>query len=290
VPAFRWFSVLAANAIALGVDPLGLTDGHHAPLLGTDSHEAKPCVDRSNGKGIGVFFEGFVFIEDLSLKIKWGGRFESWSVIPKLYEEYEGIEKLGQASSVESFMENVYSAKFFVCNAYCKESGERAKEFRRNWHSASRCEDLPDLPCRVPIDIFGYSRGGIKAMTLAHLLNDEGCTCNYPINGNPVKIRNIPIRFLGLIDPVNAGLGVNTGIGTGFKQTVPPNVQGGYWAWAGRTDWPRPWDWGVWGWIWPHTIPDQSYPTLNHAGMRGDLGVHRDMKSRAEDAGVKFRK
>ena len=95
-----------------------------------------------------------------------------------------------------------------------------------------------------PVDIFGWSRGAIAALTLAEKLNTEGCTCRTKCtrttrdctskDGKALftettttfvavsTIKPVPVRFLGLLDPVNTG-GAQM-IGTNAS-TVPSNVQ-----------------------------------------------------------------
>jgi pimeloyl-ACP methyl ester carboxylesterase len=61
---------------------------------------------------------------------------------------------------------------------------------------------------QAPVDLFGWSRGAVLAVMLAQRLNEH----------EPP----IPVRFLGLVDPVRTGLG-RTGTYT-FRPEIPDNV------------------------------------------------------------------
>lgn len=102
---------------------------------------------------------------------------------------------------------NLYKAKEFVCDYVCK--------------SRKGCPPVQT----EPVDIFGWSRGGVAALTLAKRLKDDGCKCE---DGT---IKPVKIRFMGLIDPVATG-----GLQMLFTNSsvVPSNVATVYIAYAGK--------------------------------------------------------
>jgi len=75
--------------------------------------------------------------------------------------------------------------------------------------------------CReINIDIFGYSRGAGAAVHLAQLINDRGFECSRC--GIERLFKRYPIRFLGVLDPVESGMWTQ---GWGSIKEIPGNVQ-----------------------------------------------------------------
>ena len=72
------------------------------------------------------------------------------------------------------------------------------------------CETYCKSKCSEPIDIVGHSRGGLIAIEIARRLDTTGCSCMSP---------PVPVRFLGLYDPVDMTPGI------GAIETIPGNVQ-----------------------------------------------------------------
>jgi hypothetical protein len=71
----------------------------------------------------------------------------------------------------------------------------------------------------LDIDLVGFSRGGAVALAVANDLKYEGCCCEYNAKHECTKgYSNIPVRFLGMFDAVDANLTPN------WPQTVPSNV------------------------------------------------------------------
>jgi uncharacterized protein (DUF2235 family) len=53
----------------------------------------------------------------------------------------------------------------------------------------------------IPIDLVGFSRGAAIANEIAAVLHEEGCACKDKGGGKP---HSVPVRFLGLFDPVHS--------------------------------------------------------------------------------------
>jgi RHS repeat-associated protein len=130
-----------------------------------------------------------------------------------------------------------------------------------------------------PIYIFGYSRGGIAALTLAALLNAKG----------------IKVQFLALVDPVATGgaqmLGTNGG--TVFGNVV--HLYQGI-STSDEDDWLSQWAYTNIGFV-KRPDPDsikswwlKPYANLNHAAMGTDESVEDDLLEWAAKAGVPLRK
>jgi RHS repeat-associated protein len=72
-----------------------------------------------------------------------------------------------------------------------------------------------------PIDLVGHSRGGYIVMEVARTLKTKGCCCNKK------TFKPVPVRFMGLYDPVDMVLG------WGEAETVPDNVKHAFVLMAG---------------------------------------------------------
>jgi RHS repeat-associated protein len=188
------------------------------------------------------------------------------------------------------------------------------KELEKVWvgnslftgRTVSRVLALSNCEPDCPIDIFGYSRGGVVAILLAHKFNTSG----------------VKVRFLGVIDPIApfgltepAGkfhgglvwtdLGMVTALGFGFTAlgfgfawysnlstlSIPPNVQ--YLYYAQRDGSKDLWATG-WG---PLPDPDLSqvanfkrdYFPLSHIAMGSNANVRQALRNYAVSHGVPIR-
>ncbi len=65
-------------------------------------------------------------------------------------------------------------------------------------YESKRPDPFDGAPLMVPIDIIGWGRGAYAAMRIARRLKEEGVR---DLDGTWTK--NIPVRFLGLYDPVD---------------------------------------------------------------------------------------
>lgn len=84
----------------------------------------------------------------------------------------------------------------------------------------------------APIDMVGFSRGGYIVMEVARRLKERGCCCPHPGNAydsqgrSGTKVWPVPVRFLGLYDPVDMAAGF------GLAETVPSNVRNAFAVYA----------------------------------------------------------
>lgn len=174
-------------------------------------------------------------------------------------------------TSGAKFMGIVQNNHKRICKVFCREAAK-----------IECCEDLEPFN----LDLFGWSRGAVAAMTLAKMLKDEGCTCTvtrrcgFVTTKDDLIIKPITVRFIGLIDPVTLGLGF-----VDYATAVPSNVQRVFWAVAD--------EWSVFqiGQV----LPPPGLQTVKHygtthqqSGFRTTLTIGIDTRSAAEAAGVKF--
>jgi len=194
---------------------------------------------------------------------------------------------------------NIKDAHKRVCSEICDAVPE-----------AERCTSPTQ---HEPVDLFGWSRGALAAITLGKRLKDQGCECEfrcpkvvrkceYDDEGNIVSItrtttfhdktftiKPIDIRFMGLIDPVGTGGGQMVGTTTQISDNVTT-------AWAGMSS--------VRANI-GHLIFRSTTPTVEDAGKtsltvksyairhqwigwKNQTAVFDDLKGAAEAAGVNF--
>jgi pimeloyl-ACP methyl ester carboxylesterase len=123
------------------------------------------------------------------------------------------------------------------------------------------------------IDLFGWSRGAVLAATVAEEL----------------KKRHIDVRFLGLIDPVAAGIDVH------IARRIAPNVRN---VFIGYHD---PEEGNGFLWIFTSLIMkledvencntwSRIYPGLDHMDTGWDDKLRDDMIKKAKEHGLKFNK
>jgi RHS repeat-associated protein len=192
---------------------------------------------------IGIFFEctTFPIIADIPFgaDVPAGGG----TVIYRLFRLYQGRAKYWQPLAwPNSVWREVYGALTFI-------------EGTPRWRGRE-------------IDIFGWSRGGIEAMTLAHKLAEL----------------HKDVRFMGLIDPVRTG-GLQM---WGTATSVPYNVGFAFIAMALVT--------GFLGdTIFDHTIPETQNASwvfhwyhFNHQQIGWSDEVYNDMRASAISHGVPF--
>lgn len=157
---------------------------------------------------IGVFFDGA------------GQGLNANTIIGNLYNNYRGRPKYRYYTMLwpNNIKANINKAHERVCEKIYKDIVFDCNT--KSW-SLSRTE---------PIDIFGWSRGGVAAIELADRLGTQGCKltkvcCETGSNNRRffdivahVKPR---VRFLGLIDVVAAGVAQMKGLNA---NSVPANV------------------------------------------------------------------
>ena len=163
-----------------------------------------------------------------------------------------------------------------------------------------------------PVDLFGWSRGAVAAITLGKRLKDQGCECTFPClelvrfcerrdkDGNVTHvekdwervdktfvIKPIGVRFMGLIDPVTTGAGQMLGTTTQISDNVKV-------AWAAMST-ERANIGHVFFRSTTPTVEDPKKTSLTiknykirHQWIGWDDGVHDDMKAAAIGAGVPF--
>lgn len=236
---------------------------------------------------IGIFFDGA------------GQKYGNNTKIQILFDQYQG-EAYYYATRFwpNNIWANIKQAHKRVCDAVCKPYHGPA---------CNKCEPVK----QVPVDIFGWSRGAVAALTLALKLKVEGCDCKveclvvvfesktWDEKGNliksctkcerrPIVVRPVRIRFLGLIDPVATGGYQMTGTNS---TTIPSNVDT---AWVGlATQYTTPG-----GVIFVASVPEAeskftkltiSRYDVTHETSGFDDNIARDLKAAAKAAGVPFR-
>lgn len=126
--------------------------------------------------------------------------------------------------------------------------------------------DMVAMDADAKVDIFGWSRGAVAALTVAKILGKKG----------------INVRFLGLIDPCAMG-GLQM-VGTNDTE-VPDNVFNTFEAKAGERSFFQPSRPSV-----PIYGDDQPYPIVRFPYKHETIGfedkVYRAMRARARAAGV----
>jgi RHS repeat-associated protein len=189
----RWYSVATSEFVTR--DPIGFLAGD-LNLYRYCGNNPTVYVDPSGL--VGIFFDGA------------GQAIGANTVIQRLAARYTGGTAYIYATHIwpNNIQANIDLAHKRVCQHVCPKN-------------SSTCP-----PKQVGIlDIFGWSRGGIAALTLAKLLKDVGCKCKCG------TIKPVIIHYLGLIDPVATGgmqmWGTNSTV-------VPDNVQTVAIAWAGQ--------------------------------------------------------
>ena len=105
-------------------------------------------------------------------------RVASGWTIGKLYGAYDSPQshKMFITPTLAPTDKKITDAQSFVCSHFCL-AQKHGSDFK--------------------LDIFGYSSGGILAVELSQRLDKEGCVCDGK------KMNPVPIRFLGIIDPVH---------------------------------------------------------------------------------------
>jgi pimeloyl-ACP methyl ester carboxylesterase len=154
----------------------------------------------------------------------------------------------------------------------------------------------------MPIDLVGFSRGAAIANEVAALLHEQGCSCEEKCGGKP---RSIPVRFLGLFDPVHSmgmptfgqgGMPIFLGNRRWHAKSISPNVKRSAIAYADdeRDAFFLP------SYLAPPTADRQAYRAHNFDGVHGDVGGTRKKNAnlgkislawivrRAVEAGVKI--
>ena len=196
----------------LSTDPLGFVDGPNLYLGYFIPNGVDPNGLTKGVKDIGMFIDGAGQRGPQQLGL---------TVIQDLYSEY-GDDKRDFSQlwwtnlmpmSLGRLVERIRKV---TCKEYCEEIdflfGKRCslKEFN---------EHLPN------VDLFGWSRGAVTALAVAQALNDKGCECKlhrkvgFEKEAFKHTIKPVKVRFLGLIDPVSAGLGFAK-----YPKKVPNNV------------------------------------------------------------------
>jgi len=159
---------------------------------------------------------------DIGIFVDGAGQYFDPTSIYHLYEEYDGDIAIYYPTWIGASMFNEQVDKIAdrICEAAC-----------------DHAENLDiDNPESFNVDMFGWSRGACVAMAVAEKLRSKGCTCEitrkcgFGKNTETIPIGPIPIRFLGIIDPVSTGLPWG-----GTPRDIPSNVQCGYWAVATGT-------------------------------------------------------
>lgn len=182
----------AALATWISRDPIGYKGGIN--LYEYVGNNPVSYVDPSGL--IGIFFDGA------------GQGRGSPTIMRSMYDKYTDAAAIFYTNIwPNNIWANIRKAREIICDTIC-----------------NTLQGCPPQPTE-PVDLFGWSRGAVAVLTLAKILNDEGCTCN----GKTFK--PIKIRFMGLIDPVATGgyqmVGTNSTV-------VPPNVGTVFTAYAGQ--------------------------------------------------------
>jgi RHS repeat-associated protein len=226
-----------ANNPLIRIDPTGTRAVNPEGTFWTpSSNPLKLPVD------VGIFFECTTFPLIASIPIG------SQTVIYRLFEAYEGRKGYWQPNAwPNSMWPDVRGAERLILSLL--------QRYRA-----------------VYVDIFGWSRGGIEAMTLGHRLQGRG----------------IGVRFMGLIDPVRTGglqmLGTATSISTNVRSAFI--AMAGEYGLLGNTIFAQTtpavddnlW-WITWGYEW------KWYP-LNHQQIGWSNQVYDDMRAYAKRHGV----
>jgi hypothetical protein len=253
-------------------DPMGAKAGSLCKYIYVRSDPLN-LRDPSGWKEIGYFLDGAGQLFD-----KYGPTILYW-----LYPEYGTVgdvsiyqelplKIVGDPRSFEIVVANAHKR---ICEEFCMEA-----------EKVDCCSNTPPPPFNI--DLFGWSRGAIAAMTIAKRLNTEGCKCKlvgYGFGKLPIthtaQIKPIDIRFLGVLDPVTLGLGL-----ADYVTEVSPNVKSVFWAVAdGRSFFTL-----------GQVLPPPGLQIVKHykithdqIGFTGVLTVDTDLKSAAEASGVKFK-
>jgi hypothetical protein len=267
-------------------DPLEYGDGFN--LYQYVSGNPNTATDPWGVAQLGLFFEGTGFLSNQS------------SIISELYDGYVGVKNVDKfiyyprfgylLGDTDQFRNIVLEARKRICVALCPsalagQTEEQAVErFLKNVHEK-------------PIDLFGYSRGAVAALTVANELNDAGCICVYrPLPPRCViKVRGIPVRFLGVIDPVATGLVTRFPGRTLWTTALPSNVEH---YWVGTAAFQRPWYEFLQAWIFSRaevfkrSNPRRAISSQNYNLRHEDIGASRivqgHLQAAAESAGVRF--
>ena len=226
-------------------DPMGYAAGMNLYAYCGDNP-----TDATDPSGmVGVFFDGAGQVRG------------DETIMQDLYEEYDGSAAIFYTHILpNNIWANIHGAQDIVAEEVGKKKG---------------CE---------PVDLFGWSRGAVAALTLAEILKDDGVTYKGRVY-KPVKV-----RFMGLIDPVATGgyqmVGTNSTV-------IPSNVRVAYIAYAGlqtRLGW----------WIFQatHPVPEDftstflQVQTFNYSHEKIGLSMASDveaaLKAHAVFAGVPF--
>jgi RHS repeat-associated protein len=258
---------------------------------------------------IGIFFDGLdqyewepnerTIIQELADRYVGGDPYTYFSVAPgytlKLHENSR---------------KNLNLAYRRVCEAVCAGVRLRCDTMRRAPFSRTATVVDHDIVREEPVDIFGWSRGGILAVALAKRLKERGCSCGgkcfreYKTCGRfgkrkgrfvwdvHTKVKPVQVRFLGLIDPVARALPWKSAGLDG--STITSNVGN---VWIGiATDATR-----FGGMFFPTAQPVVADPTTTtfteeeydvvhqHSGWPGTSTIQDDLEAAATEAGVTFR-
>ena len=131
-------------------DPLGYVDGMGLYVYASDS----PTVLLDPLGQIGIFFDGA------------GQKAGAGTEIQRLFGIYPGKAFIYYTRFwPNNIWANIRAAYKRVCDAVCA-------RVKVDCVALTHTYDPPE-----PVDIFGWSRGAIAALTLAEKLNTEGCTC-----------------------------------------------------------------------------------------------------------------
>ncbi len=235
-------------------DPLGYRDRQNLYTY----VRCRPLNSLDPSGLIGIFFDG----------AGWGAN--AGTNIGQLYNNYCGHATHYQTNFFpNNIWANIRSAKQRVCKIVCS-----SRTCACNSTSSTQNE---------PVHLFGWSRGAVAAMTLASLLNSEGCNC---ADGGCPSFSSVSVSFLGLIDPVDTGgyqmLGTEDNI-------ISSNTQN---AWVGQAT-KRTWI----GWVlfqtedvYHSTATDVIYESLDltHQQSGWSPGVLGSLKAAATAAGAGF--
>ena len=262
----RWFDPLTGKWIS--EDPIGLTAGdpNFTRMVGNNVLNA---TDPSGLVQIGIFFEGSGFLV----------RNDAWQgfVMHDLFNEYQADRRVDRWTGKTSYGDTAVYYNFpiyWVLVNWISVSADSA--FRTNLADAEeeivRLHDAyvaKSAYCLEPfdVDLFGYSRGGVAAITLANRLWNR---------------HQIEVRFLGIIDPVTTGLGVGAGY-----DTIPTNYTKAYWAVS--TIYSRMLIFQVGQILPPAGFAITERFNLIHERIGADTAVYNEMYNQAKAAGVRFK-
>lgn len=139
----------------------------------------------------------------------------------------------------------VKTAKAKICRDYCVQKAGNFTGFRQLNDGFSTLPigsywGYDGIGCptwegeHLEIDIVGWSRGAVAAVTVAKMLNDEGCECESKFvlsyeqrYGSQIRrktIKPVPVRFLGLFDAVSQQFTDPFSLSFAYG-TIPSNVE-----------------------------------------------------------------